>query len=114
MKRIAAVILVVSVAVVFNRHNRPNRPSAVHESEWLDAGDAKVRAVVAGRGAPTLVLIHGFGDHLMTWRAIVDRLATRHRVIAFDLPGFGVSEKPDAKYTLDAMTDRVRGLLEDV
>jgi pimeloyl-ACP methyl ester carboxylesterase len=111
MKRAAAVVLIVSVALLFNRHNRPNRPDALHESEWLTAGDAKVRAVVAGKGEPTLVLIHGFGDHLMTWRAVFDRLANHHKVVAFDLPGFGVSEKPAGQYTLDAMTDRVRGLL---
>src|SRR6187401_1564391 len=109
MKRVAAVLLVASVALLFNRHYRPNRPDALHQSEWLSAGDAKVRAVVAGKGEPTLVLIHGFGDHLMTWRAVFDRLATKHKVVAFDLPGFGVSEKPAGQYTLDAMTDRVRG-----
>ena len=114
MKRAAAVLVVVAAGLLFNRHNRLNRPGAVHQAEWLSAGDAKVRAVVAGKGEPTLVLIHGFGDHLMTWRAVVDRLATRHRVIAFDLPGIGVSEKPYAQYTLDAMTDRVRGLLADL
>ncbi|HKP28452.1 MAG TPA: alpha/beta fold hydrolase [Gemmatimonadales bacterium] len=114
MKRVAAVVLVASVALLFNRHNRPNRPEALHESQWLSAGDAKVRAVNAGTGEPTLVLIHGFGDHLMTWRAVFDRLAEHHKVIAFDLPGFGVSEKPAGRYTLDAMTDRVRGFLSAV
>ena len=114
MKRVAAVLLAVSLALLFLRYNRPYRPSAVHQAEWLSAGDAKVRAVVTGRGEPTLVLIHGFGDHLMTWRAVVDRLADKYKVIAFDLPGFGVSEKPDAEYTLDAMTDRVRALLGDI
>ena len=111
MKRVAAVILIIGAGFFYNRHNRPSHPGAVHEAEWLRAGDARVRAVVAGKGEPTLVLIHGFGDHLMTWRAVFDRLATRHRVIAFDLPGFGVSEKPDGKYTLDAMTERVRALV---
>ena len=117
MRRLAAGIVVVAAGLFFSRHIRPTRhdlPEAVHQSEWLPAGDAKVRAVVAGKGEPTLVLIHGFGDHLMTWRAIFDRLAVHHRVIAFDLPGFGVSEKPDAKYTLEAMTDRVRSLVSNI
>jgi pimeloyl-ACP methyl ester carboxylesterase len=111
MKRVAVVVLIASVTLLFNRHNRPSRPNEVHQAEWLQAGDARVRTVVAGRGEPTLVLIHGFGDHLMTWRAVLDRLAGRHKVVAFDLPGFGVSEKPAGQYTLDAMTDRVRAFL---
>lgn len=114
MKRFLVLVVAASAGLWFSRHNPTNRPTAQHEAQWLTAGDAKVRAAVAGRGEPTLVLIHGFGDHLMTWRAVFDRLATDHRVIAFDLPGFGVSEKPDGKYTLDAQTDRVRSLLRSV
>ena len=114
MRRIAAGLVVVAVGLLFNRHIRQKQPEAVHQAEWLPAGDAKVRAVVAGSGEPTLVLIHGFGDHLMTWRAIFDRLAEHHRVLAFDLPGFGVSEKPEARYTLEEMTARVRKLLAGI
>jgi pimeloyl-ACP methyl ester carboxylesterase len=114
VRRIIAGLVVVSAGLLFNRHIRHNRPAALHQAEWLTAGDAKVRAVVAGHGEPTLILLHGFGDHLMTWRAVFDRLATNHRVIAFDLPGFGLSDKPEGKYTLEAQTDRVRSLLSDV
>jgi len=111
-KQLLPFLLAVSVGVVFTRHVIP--PAPTHRARWISAGDAKVRAVIAGRGEPTLVLIHGFGDHLMTWRAVFDRLAVDYRVLAFDLPGFGASEKPSARYTLDAMTDRVRGLLGEI
>ena len=114
MRRVIAGLVVVSAGLLFNRHIRHNRPHSLHQAEWLQAGDARVRAVVAGRGEPTLVLIHGFGDHLMTWRAVFDRLAINHRVIAFDLPGFGASDKPEGEYTLEAQTDRVRSLLAKV
>lgn len=111
MKRLGLLALLVTVGLVFNRHIRPDHSRAPHRAEWISAGDAKVRSVTAGRGEPTLVLIHGFGDNLMTWRAVFDRLATRHRVVAFDLPGFGASGKPPGPYTLDAMTERVRALV---
>jgi pimeloyl-ACP methyl ester carboxylesterase len=48
-----------------------------------------------GAGTP-VVLLHGngsmIGDFLSS--GIVERIASRHRVIAFDRPGFGYSERP--------------------
>jgi len=51
-----------------------------------------------GDGRP-LVLLHGGGSKL-DWRANVEPLSQRFRVVAPDLPGFGRSEKPERDYTL--------------
>jgi len=45
-----------------------------------------------GRGSPVL-LVHGLGASVFTWRHIVRPLARHHRVIALDLKGFGRSDK---------------------
>jgi pimeloyl-ACP methyl ester carboxylesterase len=47
-----------------------------------------------GTGTP-LVLLHGIGHRWQAWEPVLDRLATRHDVIALDLPGFGASPIPD-------------------
>jgi abhydrolase domain-containing protein 6 len=88
------------------------RPLAVHRAEWLDAGGSLVRAVRAGKGDTTLLLLHGFGESLTTWRAVFDPLAERTRVIAIDLPGFGASDKPDSSYSLEAMTERLSRFID--
>jgi pimeloyl-ACP methyl ester carboxylesterase len=85
-------------------HPRPRPP---HAAEWLDAGGSLVRTVRAGNGDTTILLIHGFGESLTTWRAVFDPLASGARVIALDLPGFGGSSKPDTIYSLPAMTERL-------
>lgn len=43
-----------------------------------------------GDGEP-LVLVHGIGSRWQVWEPVLDALATRHDVIALDLPGFGAS-----------------------
>lgn len=48
----------------------------------------------AGVGEPALVLLHGFGASLFSWREIMAPLATAQRVIAFDRPAFGLTERP--------------------
>ena len=49
---------------------------------------------------PPLVLLHGLMDTHRTWRRVAHLLAPRHRVLMPDLPGSGLSGRPDAPYTL--------------
>ena len=92
-------------------HNNPDPPPR-HQAEWLDAGGTRLRTLRTGRGDTTLLLLHGYGESLTTWRAVVDPLAEVARVIAVDLPGFGCSEKPDTTYTLEAITERMSRFLD--
>jgi pimeloyl-ACP methyl ester carboxylesterase len=48
----------------------------------------------AGEGRPDLLLIHGFANSLQSFRLLAPRLAGCCRVIAIDMPGYGLSEKP--------------------
>jgi len=43
------------------------------------------------RGAPAVILIHGFGASLETWEPWAEALSAQYRVIRFDLPGFGLT-----------------------
>ena len=64
-----------------------------------------------GRGTP-VVLLHGNLVHAEDFVAsgLFDRLAERHRVIAFDRPGFGYSERPrDRLWTADAQAQLLHG-----
>jgi pimeloyl-ACP methyl ester carboxylesterase len=78
-----------------------------HRAEYLHADELRLRAVRAGQGTPTLLLLHGYGESLLAWQPMFDRLARRTRVIAVDLPGFGLSDKPPTGYSLGRMTDRL-------
>lgn len=59
-----------------------------------------------GEGTPVL-LIHGIGRSLADWDEQHERLATRHRVISVDLPGFGGSEVPTEGMSLSNLAARV-------
>lgn len=43
------------------------------------------------RGAPTLILMHGFGSSLHTWEARAQALGPQYRVIRYDAPGAGLT-----------------------
>ena len=56
-------------------------------------------------GAPAVVLLHGLGHWSdAAWSKLVPQLDPSCRYVAFDLPGFGASEKPDARYDLPFFT----------
>lgn len=112
LRRLRWFLLALLVGfVALQLTDRTRHPRPPHQAEMLQAGDVRVRTVRGGRGDTTFVLIHGFGEHLLTWRSVFDPLARDHRVLAFDLPGFGGSDKPAGPYTLEAMAARVGDFL---
>ena len=57
--------------------------------------------VEAHGSGPPIVLIHGFGATLYTWRFVAPVLVRDHRVIAVDLKGAGRAPKPrDGHYSV--------------
>lgn len=62
------------------------------ESISVVHGDVQMRAFALGAGPPVL-LVHGFAQSHRTWLANLEALASRFRVFAVDLPGFGASTK---------------------
>lgn len=70
------------------------------EHALVRVGGVEVHSAAAGGGRP-VVLLHGIGDSHRTWERVVPALARTHRVLAPDLPGHGLSARPDASYSLD-------------
>jgi pimeloyl-ACP methyl ester carboxylesterase len=73
------------------RTERRNPPRGA----FLSVHGVRVHYVEKGEG-PAVVLIHGNGvsSHDFELSGLVDRLAARHRVIVFDRPGYGYTERP--------------------
>jgi pimeloyl-ACP methyl ester carboxylesterase len=66
------------------------------------------------RSAPALVLVHGMGhDVEAAWGRVAARFVTTHRIVAFDLPGFGASDEPDVAYTLAFFTTVLDAVVRD-
>ncbi len=55
--------------------------------------------------APPILLVHGLGDEADTWRHLIPALATRRRILAPDLPGFGRSGQREGAYGVPFFAD---------
>ncbi|MGZ8286345.1 MAG: alpha/beta fold hydrolase [Allosphingosinicella sp.] len=62
---------------------------------FVEVDGVRLHYLERGSGPP-VVLLHGNGTMVQDWLAsgVFDALAGTHRVIAFDRPGFGHSERP--------------------
>jgi pimeloyl-ACP methyl ester carboxylesterase len=70
-------------------------PMVEPRSHWLASGGT-LRALEGGEGR-TVVMLHGRGHAAPMWFSYLTVLARGWRVLAVDLPGFGLSSAPEGK-----------------
>jgi pimeloyl-ACP methyl ester carboxylesterase len=80
----------------------------------LEVAGVRLRVRDTGpKGAPALIMLHGFGSSLETWEPWARALQTDYRVIRFDLPGTGLSAPdPTSDYTDARSVDVLAGLMD--
>ena len=64
------------------------------DSQFIEINDLSVHYKRMGAGEPTFILLHGFGASTFSWREVMAPLAEAGQVIAYDRPGFGLTERP--------------------
>jgi pimeloyl-ACP methyl ester carboxylesterase len=81
-------------------------------SKKVKISGVNVHFVEAGKGAPILFL-HGLGGSCRDWSANLPAFASSYRVMAMDFPGFGESDKPEVRYSIEWLTDVVEKFLQE-
>jgi 2-hydroxy-6-oxonona-2,4-dienedioate hydrolase len=70
------------------------------DTKYLTIDNVRVRYTDKNQNGFPLLLIHGLGGSIESWINNIEFLSTKFRVIALDLPGFGLSDKPRVSYTI--------------
>lgn len=84
-----------------------------HVGKFANIGDLRIHYMEQGVGEVVL-LIHGLGQSLYTWRNNMEGLSKNYRVIALDLLGHGYSDKPQIAYTVDEMAEFIKLFMESI
>jgi pimeloyl-ACP methyl ester carboxylesterase len=71
-------------------------------SVWTEHADVRVHHVEAGSGSP-VVLLHGGSGGGANWFRVLGPLSQHYRVLAPDLPGFGLSDAVEPQRPLGQM-----------
>ncbi len=69
------------------------------------------RAYVMEGSGPAVLLLHGVGMDHKSWLSVIELLAPNFTVIAPDLLGHGLSDKPRADYSIAGYANAMRDLL---
>lgn len=102
------ILLAISVAGALAWLYRSDKQAAALEaeyaqspSEFLDVASVRLHVRDTGpKSAPAVIFLHGFGSSLQTWDDWARDLQADHRVIRYDMPGFGLTGRdPSGDYT---------------
>jgi pimeloyl-ACP methyl ester carboxylesterase len=97
----------------------PPRQLADPDSRFLPVNGLAVHYKEQGEGELALVLLHGFGASVFSWREVMAPLAELGRAVAFDRPAYGLTERPlpgewegENPYSPDAQVALTVGLMD--
>ena len=78
----------------------------------VDAGGVGISYLEYGEQGRPIVIVPGITSPAMTWDFVAVPLATDHRVIALDIRGRGLSDRPEEGYTLPIYAADVAAVIE--
>jgi pimeloyl-ACP methyl ester carboxylesterase len=108
----ATVAMGAALAYYNVRRSRQDEREHPPVGRFITVDDVRLHYIDKGKG-DVVTLIHGnltlSEDFLLS--GIVDMLAERHRVIVFDRPGFGYSERPSRAWTPESYAELLQRAL---
>lgn len=78
------------------------------------ANDTAIRFIDSKVGDKVVVFIHGYLETADIWEDILEAMKSKYRVIAFDVPGHGISETRHSVHTMEYVADTLYSLLEQL
>ena len=69
--------------------------------KFTKVNNLRVRYLDSNKKRTPLLLLHGLGGSIESWTNNIEFLSTKFRIIALDLPGFGLSDKPKISYSIN-------------
>lgn len=115
--RIGVTAAALGAAALFNRGKaRAAEAETPPAGRFVDGDGVRLHYVERGEGRP-LVMLHGMGALVqdLVGSGVVDQAAERHRVIAFDRPGYGYSDRPRGRtWTPEAQAALLHAALDEL
>jgi alpha-beta hydrolase superfamily lysophospholipase len=114
---VGATVGALAMSALYNRQRadqaeRDNPPAG----RFIEVNGVRLHYVERGSGEP-LVLLHGNGSMIQDFESsgLLAMAAKKYRVIAFDRPGFGYSERPRTTiWTPEAQADLIHAALRKI
>lgn len=113
---VAAVLLATSTGcMAYHQGPLPNEPKQL---TYTQVDGVRLRYADSAEKnpddlrKPAVVMVHGFAASSDTWLPVIPALQGQHRIVTFDLKGFGWSERPEGDYSNLAQAKLLLGLMK--
>ena len=115
---IALLVLIPVLLFVFRKNNIVSREEVktlcgTPNSKYYDWRDLQIHYTEAGQGEESILMLHGFGGSHKNFRDFSLALEDDYRVIAIDLPAFGLSSVPSQDIPNDELFAMYQSFIED-
>lgn len=77
-------------------------------------GDCNIAYIDEGEGERTLLFIHGLANYALVWSKNIDHLSKYYRCIAIDLPGNGLSDQNDHRFSMKFFSECINNFIEEL
>ncbi len=83
------------------------------EHQFIVSNNVKLHYVTQGEG-PLMLMLHGFPEFWYSWRYQIPEFAKDHKVVALDLRGYNLSEKPTkvSAYHISELIKDIEGVIQ--
>lgn len=107
MSRVIGKIAIVFVALMFGT-------SAGMAASVKIKNGTNLNYTSAGAGDRTIILIHGYSFSNEVWEKVIPKIAKGWKVYAYDMRGFGDSDKPATGYTYKFMAEDLAQFMDEL
>lgn len=108
---IIIIILFISSGL-FLPSNNTNKITS--EDKFIEIRNSRIRYKFIQRSSGVnLIFLHSFGGSLEMWDSLSNYFKNEN-ILAYDLIGFGKSDKPDIEYSLDTQVEYLNAMLDSL
>ncbi|MEQ8302029.1 MAG: alpha/beta hydrolase [Cyclobacteriaceae bacterium] len=106
-------VLLTSLAISTETNAQFETLKSAAEEGYIDNNGVKIHYLSWGEG-PLVVMLHGFPDFWYSWRYIIPTLSGTHQVVAIDLRGYNLSDKPEGvdAYRMQTLTSDLIAVID--
>jgi pimeloyl-ACP methyl ester carboxylesterase len=83
------------------------------DGKRMTEAETTLNSKVLGLGEPPLIMLHGWGQSLVSLYGLADLLSKSRQVHLIDLPGFGLSPKPPSDWNNSEYAERIFAYMEE-
>ncbi len=109
------IIIIITIFISFGLLLPSNSINTItSEDKFIEIRSSKIRYKFIQRSSDVnLIFLHSFGGSLEMWDSLSSYFKNEN-ILAFDLIGFGKSDKPDIDYSLDTQVEYLNALLDSL